>query len=343
MSSVPFPFELSTPVMVLALGALAALASGVHVAVRRTRSARRRADALSRSESRYRLMFEQSAAGVCVTRRDGLILDCNAAFCSMVGFAREALVGRQMQELYANPSEALEVSALLRSAGSLNSVEIELRRSDGTSLWVLENLAVAGEGEGASVHATVVDISDRKRAEDQIEFHAYHDVLTDLPNRKLFTDRLRHALVRSARSGRPVATMFIDLDRFKSINDTLGHTAGDQLVVEMSRRLLGCVREDDTVARLGGDEFTIILEMRHAGDAVVVAEKVLDAVRVPLRIAGTTVSVTASIGIALFPRDGVDPEALLRSADSAMYRAKEAGRNNWQFCAAVPRRPQREH
>src|SRR5213078_2109415 len=176
------------------------------------------------------------------------------------------------------------------------SVEVEMRRRDGSSVWVLKNLTLAGD----AIHMTVVDISDRKRAEEQIEFHAYHDVLTHLPNRKLFTDRLMQNVTRARRSGKAVAVMFVDLDHFKTINDTLGHEAGDDLLLEMSRRLCDCVREDDTVARLGGDEFTIILaELRHPEDAAGVAEKIIRAVQEPMQIGGTTIEVSASIGIAL--------------------------------------------
>jgi diguanylate cyclase (GGDEF)-like protein/PAS domain S-box-containing protein len=289
--------------------------------------------ALRESEIRYRLLFEQNAAGVCVSRLDGEIIDCNATFGSMLGFHRSDLIGQPMSTLYANPAEAEELTALLRGVGTLNSVEIELRRSDRRALWVLENLVLVGDAISGVVHATVVDISDRKRAEEQIEFHAYHDVLTHLPNRKLFTDRLRHALTRAKRAGSSVAVMFIDVDHFKTINDTLGHTAGDDLLLEMSRRLRECVREDDTVARLGGDEFTIILaELREAEDAMFVAQKILEAVQEPLTLAGMPLVVTASIGISIYPTDGVDPESLLRNADSAMYRAKEGGRNTYQLC-----------
>jgi diguanylate cyclase (GGDEF)-like protein/PAS domain S-box-containing protein len=289
--------------------------------------------ALRESEIRYRLLFEQNAAGVCVSRLDGLIVDCNATFAAMLGSRRTDLIGRTMPDLYANPSEADELIALLKSVGTLNSVEIELRRADRRAVWVLENLVLVGDEENGVVHATVVDISDRKRAEEQIEFHAYHDVLTHLPNRKLFTDRLRHSLTRAKRNNKAAAVMFIDIDHFKSINDTMGHTAGDELLLEMARRLRECVRDDDTVARLGGDEFTIILsELRQAEDAVQVAEKILAAVQEPLKIAGKPITVSASIGIALYPVDGVDPESLLRNADSAMYRAKEEGRNTYQLC-----------
>ena len=289
--------------------------------------------AMRESEIRYRLLFEQNAAGVCVTRLDGTILDSNGTFAAMLGYRRLALVGTNMRDLFARPTERDELTTLLIDATTLNSVEIELRRDDGTKVWVLQNLVLVGSGDDAVIHSTVVDISDRKRAEEQIEFHAFHDVLTQLPNRKLFTDRLRHSLTRVRRSGKSLAVMFIDVDHFKTINDTLGHTAGDELLLEMSRRLLACVREDDTVARLGGDEFTIVLsELRQPEDAVTVARKVLETVAKPLTVAGTQIEVSASIGIALYPADGADPESLLRNADSAMYRAKESGRNNYQLC-----------
>jgi diguanylate cyclase (GGDEF)-like protein/PAS domain S-box-containing protein len=289
--------------------------------------------ALRESEIRYRLLFEQNAAGVVVSRLDGILVDCNNTFAEMLGFPRTELVGRPMASLYANASEAEELTMLLRSVGTLNSVEVELRRADNRVLWVLSNLVLVGDAVSGVVHATVVDISDRKRAEEQIEFHAYHDVLTHLPNRKLFTDRLRHGLTRAKRNNRAVAVMFIDVDHFKNINDTLGHTAGDELLLEMARRLRECVRDDDTVARLGGDEFTIILsELAHPEDAIGVAQKILAAVQEPLSIGSTPIVVSASIGIALYPEDGLDPESLLRNADSAMYRAKEEGRNTYQLC-----------
>ena len=285
--------------------------------------------ALRESEIRYRLLFEQNAAGVVVSRIDGTIVDANTTFAAMTGHRRGDLLSMNMRDFYMHAMEREELALLLRDATTLNSVEVELRRADGSAMWALQNLTLVDD----MIHATVVDISDRKRAEEQIEFHAYHDVLTNLPNRKLFTDRLRQSLTRAKRSGRAVAVMFIDVDHFKTINDTLGHTAGDELLLEMSRRLRTCIRDDDTVARLGGDEFTIVLsELRHPEDAIHVAEKILERVQVPLSIGGTPIDVTASIGIALYPNDGTDPESLLRNADSAMYRAKESGRNNFQLC-----------
>jgi diguanylate cyclase (GGDEF)-like protein/PAS domain S-box-containing protein len=295
--------------------------------------------AVRESELRYRLLFEQNAAGVCVKTPDGVILDCNSTFAAMLGYARAELIGIDAEQLYARPAERTELMTLLRDSSTLNSVEVELRRKNGEPLWVLQNLTLAGD----RVHMTVVDISDRKRAEEQIEFHAYHDVLTHLPNRKLFTDRLTQNITRARRSGKALAVMFVDLDHFKNINDTLGHEAGDELLLEMARRLRDCIREDDTVARLGGDEFTIILsELRHPEDAANVAEKIIEAVERPMVISGTPTDISASIGIAVYPDDGTDPETLLRNADSAMYRAKESGRDTYQLCTDEMKRRAQE-
>ena len=281
------------------------------------------------SEQRYRLLFERNAAGVCVASHDGLIEDCNETFASMLGYTRTELIGGRLNEIYWRPADRAETETLLRECRSLNAVEAELRRKDGTRLWAVQNLTITGD----HYHMTVVDISDRKRAEEKIEFHAYHDVLTMLPNRKLFMDRLRQNLTHARRAGTTLAVMFIDLDNFKTVNDTLGHTAGDEVLLEMAKRLCSCVRADDTVARLGGDEFSMVLsELRRPEDAGRVAEKIISAVQRPMSISGVPIEVSASIGIALYPADGIDAESLLRNADSAMYRAKEAGRNTYQLC-----------
>ncbi|MEO8033684.1 MAG: EAL domain-containing protein [Acidobacteriota bacterium] len=297
-------------------------------------TARHHAEAAMReSELKYRLLFERNAAGVCVATIDGSIIDCNDTFAAMLGYQRSELIDTLVDALHERPQERVQLMSRLLEVRTLESVELQLRRRDGDRVWALQNLSISGSGAEAVIHSTVVDISDRKRAEEQIEFHAYHDVLTGLPNRKLFTDRLTLNITHCRRAGTPLAVMFVDLDHFKTINDTLGHTAGDDLLLEMSRRLQHCVRADDTVARIGGDEFTIVLaELRHPEDAAAVADKLLAAVRVPMILAGVPVEITASVGIALYPNDGHDAESLLRNADSAMYRAKESGRSNYQLC-----------
>ncbi|HSN68645.1 MAG TPA: EAL domain-containing protein, partial [Thermoanaerobaculia bacterium] len=205
----------------------------------------------------------------------------------------------------------------------------------GQPVWVLENIALMEDenGEPTIIEGTIIDISDRKEAERQIEYQAYHDALTDLPNRMLFLDRLSVAIAHAQRFGGHVAVMFLDLDHFKFINDTLGHTVGDLLLRAVAGRLAESLRGEDTVARIGGDEFTILLaRVPTPSDATTVAQKILESVARPFRIEGQELFATTSIGIALYPSDGADAETLLKNADSAMYRAKELGRNNFQLC-----------
>ncbi len=175
------------------------------------------------------------------------------------------------------------------------------------------------------------EIIERKRAEETVKYMAYHDALTSLPNRALFVDHLTLELAHAKRDKVLLAVLFLDLDRFKDVNDKLGHTAGDQLLKEVARRLKMCVRESDTVSRLGGDEFTVLLPgINKRESATGVADKILEAVRQPMELDGHEVSITTSIGIVLYPNDCKDPDTLLKNADAAMYRAKEMGRNNYQ-------------
>ena len=290
-------------------------------------------EALRDSESRYRQLFEQNAAGVCLTTIFGRILNCNATFAEMVGYSAEELKNRELRDVFERPAAVDEIRQQLDGTPTLRGVEIEMRRRDGERVSALANVSLLGRGERALVHMTAVDISDRKRAEEQIEFQAYHDALTQLPNRRMFVERLELSLLTAKRSRGNVAVLFIDLDRFKTINDTLGHSVADALLLEIAQRLRSCVRQTDTVARYGGDEFTIILpDLYQAEDAAQVAEKILERVIEPVVVGSTSIEVSVSIGIAVYPYDGVDIDALLRNADDAMYRAKQAGRNTYQLC-----------
>jgi len=172
----------------------------------------------------------------------------------------------------------------------------------------------------------------RKHAEERISFQAYHDLLTQLPNRALFKDRLSVALSQAQRNGRRVAVLFIDLDRFKLINDSLGHAEGDELLKSVATRLQACVRRSDTLARLGGDEFTILLpDLNDAEDAALIAQKVIDELWRPLIVGGEEIRPTASIGIALYPDDGIEAESLVKHADIAMYHVKAGGKDGYAF------------
>jgi diguanylate cyclase (GGDEF)-like protein len=176
------------------------------------------------------------------------------------------------------------------------------------------------------------DITERKRQEEEARFLAYHDTLTGLPNRRLLDDRLVQAVYLAQRRNTRIAVMVVDLDRFKQVNDQLGHRAGDAVLREAAHRIAGCVRKADTLARHGGDEFVVVIpDLRQDGDCQVVAEKILRALEPAFRVDGREFAIGASIGISLFPTDAGDGEALLRNADAAMYRSKELGRNNYRF------------
>ncbi len=290
-------------------------------------------EALRDSEARYRLLFEQNAAGVCLATISGRIINCNSTFAEMVGYAIDELTNRELQDLFERVSVVEEIRRHLHETPTLRGLEIELRRRDGVRVSALANVSLLGRGERELLHMTAVDISDRKRAEEQIEFHAYHDTLTELPNRRLFGDRLELSLLAAKRARGNVAVLFVDLDRFKTINDTFGHSIADALLVEIAQRLRSCVRQTDTVARFGGDEFTIILpDLHQPEDAARVAEKILESVVEPAAVGGATIEISVSVGVAVYPYDGTDSDTLLRNADKAMYRAKEAGRNTYQLC-----------
>ncbi|MBZ0154696.1 MAG: EAL domain-containing protein [Alphaproteobacteria bacterium] len=202
---------------------------------------------------------------------------------------------------------------------------------DGRWYYVINTPLFRSDGT-VSKQAMIEDVTERKELEERIRYQAYHDLLTDLPNKTLFMDRLKIALHQARRNSSLLAIMFLDLDRFKNINDTMGHTAGDQLLKDVSLRLTGCMREYDTIARIGGDEFTILLpHIFHVDDAAKTAQKILSQFTAPYTVEGHDLHITTSIGISIYPHDGEYEETLLKNADIAMYQAKEQGGNNYQF------------
>jgi len=213
-----------------------------------------------------------------------------------------------------------------------HTFEYRMVAADGRIVWLRDSVSVVVEdGQPVKLRGVMVNITEQKQAEDRLRYLAHHDGLTDLPNRILFADRLGQALSRVRWHKRVVAVLFLDLDHFKRINDTLGHNMGDLLLKAVAERLSSCVRSGDTVARMGGDEFTIILaDVAQAEDVPKVAQKIIDAVAKPFVLAGRELFVSTSMGISLFPNDGQDVQTLLKNADAAMYRAKEQGRNHYQ-------------
>jgi len=282
------------------------------------------------NEARYRLLFERNLAGVYRTGADGRIIECNDACARIFGYeSRAEFVAANANSFYFDDAERQRVVQLLRDQRQLSNVELRLRRRDGSTVWVLENVTLL---DGDILEGTIIDITDRKHAQEQMEYQAYHDSLTQLPNRLLFRDRITVALAHARRNHRVSAVMFLDLDQFKLVNDTLGHSIGDRLLQVIGQRLVTCVRAEDTVARMGGDEFTILLaDLADRRGAAAVAQKVLEAVRHPVVVDEHELYVTTSVGIAIFPEDGEDAESLLKNADRAMYRAKEVGRDNYQY------------
>jgi len=188
--------------------------------------------------------------------------------------------------------------------------------------------------QGKVVHFVAVheDITDKKQSEAHIHYMAYYDTLTNLPNRSLFYDRLQHELVHAHRNGQMLGVMFLDLDRFKVINDTMGHTSGDQALKAVAERLKGCVRESDTVSRWGGDEFIfIITNITQPQDVAFIAHKIFNEMSSPFQLEERKVYITPTIGIAVYPLDASDAENLIKKADTAMYHGKERGRNTFKF------------
>lgn len=303
---------------------------------------RQRDESLDASNQRLRLaekVFETTYEGIMVTNSASEIESVNPAFTDITGYQADEVIGQRPSVLSSGrhgPEFYREMFAALAQRGGWQG-EVWNRRKNGEVYpeWLSISTVRNKDGEVTNYVAIFSDITERKASEEHVRHLAHHDVLTGLPNRILLAERLEHALPHANRAGTNVAVMFLDLDRFKLVNDTLGHSVGDELLKAVAKRLVNCVREDDTVARLGGDEFVIVLEdVRHSQDVARVAEKIIDALSQPLALDRHEVVVTPSVGISVYPHDGVDVDALIKNADAAMYRAKERGRNNYQFFTA---------
>jgi len=281
-------------------------------------------------------VFQSSHDGILITDVQGIILDVNQAFCNLTGYSREETIGNSSRMLSSGHHDQDFFRHVFESLAQQDHWlgEIWNRTKAGAVSVVLMTISAVRDAAGQLTHYVGVfsDITQKKESEQRLEHLAHHDALTDLPNRSLFRDRLQQAMRKSRRDNQSLALLFIDLDRFKEVNDTFGHVVGDQLLIEAARRITTCVRNSDTVARLGGDEFTVVLQGLDSREAVErVARDVIDALTAPFVLGQASTCVSASIGIAICPDNGEDPETLTQAADRAMYDAKMAGRNGFSF------------
>ena len=282
-------------------------------------------------------VFNSTSESIIITDSDQCILRVNSAFETMTGYSSEEAIGKRPGDLLRSGKHDemfyKSMWAELNETGNWQG-EIWDRCKDGSTFPARHNICAVKDNQGNVIQyiSIFLDITEQKRAEERIQYLAQYDQLTKLPNRALFNDRLQQSIDRAQRNNDKIGLMFIDLDGFKNVNDTLGHQAGDELLQVIAERLSNTMRTEDTVARLGGDEFTIIIEeLHHSDSAIVVAKKVLQAVGEVIYLSGNEVTVGASIGIGIYPDNGIDVTSLIKNADIAMYQAKKQGKNCFKF------------
>jgi diguanylate cyclase (GGDEF)-like protein/PAS domain S-box-containing protein len=293
---------------------------------------------LRASEEQFRSAFERSAIGVALIAPNGSFLQVNHALCALLGYDEIDLRRLSIDDITHRDDRAVDRGLMRQLVDDLRrtyEVEKRLRHRSGQVLWVTESVSLVREPNGAPMHfiAQFQDITERKQLEEEITFQAFHDALTGLPNRTSFVDRLKTALDRATGRGSAVAVLFLDLDGFKMVNDSLGHGAGDLQLQEVAHRLKGCLSPSVLVARFGGDEFTILLEdITDVVDATAIAGRLIAALHPPFRIKSWEMRASASVGISLrqAPFADTPPEELLREADIALYHAKAAGKGRFQ-------------
>jgi diguanylate cyclase (GGDEF)-like protein/PAS domain S-box-containing protein len=299
-------------------------------------------EALRVSEDRYRTAFQMSLDSISLNRlNDGLYVDCNKAFFDITGYNHDEVIGQTSIELniWADVCDREKMVDIVRRQGACRNLEARFRKKNGGTFWGLVSASVINLDGVPHILSINRDISDAKSAEEEIRYLAFYDPLTELPNRRMLLERLRQAVNSSRRSGRERALLFVDLDNFKTLNETLGHHIGDLLLKEVGKRLAGCIRAVDTAARVGGDEFVVILEElselpeEAASQAKAVAEKILACINQPYLLAEHECLSTSSIGITVFSDASLDINEILQQADIAMYQAKAAGRDAIRFFA----------
>ena len=292
--------------------------------------------ALRESENQLRSLLQLAPLPiVIVSLPDNQVTYANERALAQFNTTAEELNTLNVQDLYVNPQERDRVLQALQHQDCVRDWEVQLKDRRGNLFWALLSCQRLVLGGKECILSALNNIDERKRVQEELRHRAFHDELTGLPNRAMFMDSLSRTLHRAERKQGTFSILFIDLDRFKSVNDNYGHTVGDLLLQAVAMRIRLCVREGDLVARLGGDEFVVLVEDDHQQEEVAQIAKKLQTVLEPAHTLGEhTLQVTASIGIGSYPQDGTELDALLRNADSAMYRVKEGGRNNFQFHSA---------
>lgn len=293
---------------------------------------------LAESERRFRTMLENVQLLAVVLDQQGRILFINDFFLKLTGWQCQEVLGRDYFSLFILPAKQEQMRAMFQQFINEGRIEVNLknhivtRQGEQRLIYWNNTLLLDEQGGVAGIASIGEDITERQLIQEKVKFLAYHDVLTGLPNRLSLTEQLAREIKRAERLGSQLAVLFLDLDRFKVTNDTLGHTAGDELLKQVGERLLGLLNHHGILTRLGGDEFIIILpDLTGLPQAVEIAEGLLQAFQRPFNVLGSQLHVTTSIGIAVFPADGTDVQTLLKNADLAMYRAKDKGRNNYQL------------
>lgn len=290
---------------------------------------------LRKSEKRFRTIFDSANDGILIADIETKKFHTgNQKICQMLGYTPDEIKGISVMDIHPREDLPYVLKQFEKHAQreDVRAADIPVKRKDGGVFYVDINTSLITFAGNTYLMGIFRDVTERRQAEEKIRHMAFHDALTALPNRILFNDRLNLALAHAHRKKEMIAVLFLDLDRFKVINDTLGHSMGDQLLQGIGGRLKNCLREGDTIARLGGDEFALLLPgITHEEDLVNIARKIIKIIKQPWTIGEHKLYITASIGIVLYPNDGNDAETLLKNADTAMYHAKEQGRNNYQF------------
>jgi diguanylate cyclase (GGDEF)-like protein/PAS domain S-box-containing protein len=299
-------------------------------------------EALRESEKRYRQIVDNADDIIYGVDNRGHFAFINPVAARITGYSEHELIGRHYLDLV-SPAYRMDTQRFYRlqfvRRRQNTYYEFPIITKDGTEVWLGQNVQLVIEGgRVVGFQAVTRDITNRKRAEDTIRELAYQDALTGLPNRLLFDDRFSMALAQARRHQQRLGIMLLDLDHFKDINDTLGHSVGDKLLRVVGERLAGLLRTSDTIARMGGDEFLLLLtEIARLNDVITIAQKILGVLRKPFAIDDHEFMITTSIGITIFPDDGDTADVLMKNADIAMYRAKERGRDNFQCYSSTPR------